>query len=164
MDSSNITASMGGRITKGATLQRVGNSPVCNFTVGTGRGDAAESVRCSLWGKRGEVLAEYLVQRMPVHVSGTLGRNVYEGVTSLTLNVAEIVILSNVDALQREREHYHAQRAAQQHQPPAQQEMDIRQPGKVQGGKRNLIAEGGGPNGDEVIEGPGYGRGGRDNG
>ncbi len=158
MNNSNITISFGGWVAKGAQLQDASGNQVCNFNVTTGRGDGAEVVQCSLWGRRGAVLAEWLKQHMPVHVSGRLGRSEYQGVVSLTCNVAEIQLLSNVEALEREKAHYKAQREAkrqQQREERPEPDAGTRRGGSARArsaGRRNRVAEGGGPDGHPLIE------------
>ncbi len=54
--------------------------------------------RCSLWGKRGESLAQYLTKGSKVAVSGELSIEVYEGktnltVTNLTVKVDQVTLL-----------------------------------------------------------------------
>jgi single-strand DNA-binding protein len=49
--------------------------------------------RCSLWGKRGESLAQYLTKGSKVAVSGELSIEVYEGKTNLTVKVDQVTLL-----------------------------------------------------------------------
>ena len=49
--------------------------------------------RCSLWGKRGESLAQYLAKGSKVAVSGELSIEVYEGKTNLTVKVDQVTLL-----------------------------------------------------------------------
>ncbi|WP_108858549.1 single-stranded DNA-binding protein [Ruegeria sp. Alg231-54] len=163
---SGATVSFGGFISKGATLNAAGSAQVANFRVQVGRGEGAETFDCALWGKRGEALAAYLKQRMPVSVTGQLGRSEYEGTVTLTCTVAEIALLSNVETLEREREHYFAKKAAQEAETPNSSTTPAskpKRPRKPRGKPRkptgrNVIAEGAHP--DDVIEGK---SGGQDN-
>lgn len=45
---------------------------------------------CSLWGKRGEALAQYLSKATPVTVIGEFGTREHEGKTYLTVNVSDV--------------------------------------------------------------------------
>ncbi len=142
-----LSVTIAGRVSKGAKLTKAGQSDVCNFRVSVGRGDDVQIVGCSLWGKRALSLAEHLVQGVPVTVSGGLSLETHDGSTYLTVrSVQDIAILDTVDNVRANRERYRARRQEKRRQA----EMPLRQPR----GRRNPIAEGGGPDGDQVIEGP----------
>lgn len=47
---------------------------------------------CSLWGKRGEALAQYLTKGSRVTVAGDLSTREHEGKTYLTVRVAEVTL------------------------------------------------------------------------
>ena len=47
---------------------------------------------CSLWGKRGEALAQYLTKGSRVTVAGDLSTREHEGRTYLTVRVAEVTL------------------------------------------------------------------------
>jgi single-strand DNA-binding protein len=47
---------------------------------------------CSLWGKRGDALAQYLTKGSSVTVSGDLGTREYEGKTYLTVRVSDVTL------------------------------------------------------------------------
>lgn len=47
---------------------------------------------CSLWGKRGEALAQYLTKGTRVTVAGDLSTREHEGKTYLTVRVAEVTL------------------------------------------------------------------------
>ena len=49
-------------------------------------------VDCSLWGKRGEALAQYLTKGSRVTVAGDLSTREHEGRTYLTVRVAEVTL------------------------------------------------------------------------
>lgn len=49
--------------------------------------------KCTLWGKRGETLAQYLTKGGRVAVSGELGLEVYEGKTYLTVRADQVTLL-----------------------------------------------------------------------
>lgn len=48
---------------------------------------------CSLWGKRGEALANYLTKGTRVCVSGTLSTREHEGKTYLTVSAHEVTLM-----------------------------------------------------------------------
>jgi single-strand DNA-binding protein len=48
---------------------------------------------CSLWGKRGEALAQYLTKGGKVALSGELGKREHEGKAYLTIRVAEVSLM-----------------------------------------------------------------------
>lgn len=50
--------------------------------------------KCTLWGKRGEALAQFLTKGMRVAVSGELGVETYEGKTYLTLRADNVTLQS----------------------------------------------------------------------
>jgi single-strand DNA-binding protein len=49
----------------------------------------------SMWGKRGETLAQYLTKGSRVAVSGDLGRREYEGKTYLTVRADQVTLLGS---------------------------------------------------------------------
>jgi len=60
------------------------------FDVGWGEKKQTVWLDCSLWGDRGEKVAEYLTKGSLVLVEGDIGTREHEGKTYLTLNVAEV--------------------------------------------------------------------------
>ena len=90
-----------GRVTKDAEQRFTANEKaVLGFTVATDVGFGEKKhplfIRCSLWGKRGEALAAYVLKGSPVTVSGELDLREWESNgksgTSLELNVTEIAL------------------------------------------------------------------------
>jgi single-strand DNA-binding protein len=83
-----------GRLTKDATTREAGSDKVTGFSVAVddrqGKEKSTLFFDCSMWGKRGETLAQYLVKGSQVTVSGDLGTREYEGKTYLTLRVADV--------------------------------------------------------------------------
>ncbi len=57
--------------------------------------------RCSLWGKRGESLAQYLTKGTRVAVAGDLSTREYDGKTYLEVRVAEITLLGGGEQRQQ---------------------------------------------------------------
>lgn len=96
--------SIAGRLGRDAELRYTqGGKPVLGFAVavdkrGPGGEKGTEWVDCSLWGDRGEKVAEYLTKGKVVAVSGEAGARAYMGkdgkpVATLTLRVIELTLL-----------------------------------------------------------------------
>lgn len=88
----NLTIS--GNIGKDAEVRRTNDgTPVASFSVAVK--DRQETVwfDVSLWGKRGETLAQYLTKGTTVSVSGDLGTREYNGKTYLTVRANEVTLL-----------------------------------------------------------------------
>jgi single-strand DNA-binding protein len=86
-----------GRIGRDAELRRTqGGDPVCSFTVAVdyrnGRDKATNWWRVSLWGKRGEALASYLLKGVSVTVSGEFSLGDYDGKPQLNIRANEIAL------------------------------------------------------------------------
>lgn len=91
----NIT--IAGRLGKAAELRRLQDgTPVLSFTVAVddGWGERKRTLwfDCSLFGKRGEPLEQYMPKGTPVTVSGDLSTREYEGKTYLTVRVNEVTL------------------------------------------------------------------------
>jgi len=86
-----------GNVGKDAELAQAGNSQVCKFSIAntTGFGDKKATIwiSCSLWGKRGQSLSQYLVKGTKVLVIGELSEIEYNNKTYLNLNVNQIEML-----------------------------------------------------------------------
>ena len=89
-----ITVTVAGRLGKDAELRQAGNSQVCSFSVAgdTGFGDRKQThwFNCSLWGRQGEALAQYLTKGSPVTVIGEYSEREYEGKQYKELRVNQI--------------------------------------------------------------------------
>jgi single-strand DNA-binding protein len=90
-----ITAA--GNVGKDAVLRNTqGGDSVVSFSVGCkvqkGREQSTEWLSCSLWGKRGEALAQYLTKGAPVTVTGSLSTREHEGKTYLECRVSEVAL------------------------------------------------------------------------
>lgn len=48
---------------------------------------------CSMWGKRGETLAQYLTKGSKVTLAGDLGKREHEGKTYLTIRVDQLTLM-----------------------------------------------------------------------
>jgi len=91
------TVSIAGRIGKGAETRRTQNGDaVTSFSVAVddGYGERKSTIwfDCSLWGKRGESLANHLTKGTAVSLSGDLGKREHEGKTYLTVRVNELTL------------------------------------------------------------------------
>jgi single-strand DNA-binding protein len=71
-----ITASVAGNVGKDAELKQAGGDQVLEFSVASAKKVKNEEittwVRCTIWGKRGVALAQYIKKGTPVTVSGDL--------------------------------------------------------------------------------------------
>ena len=91
----NIT--IAGRLGRDAELRSTqqGDS-VCGFTVAVdyraGRDKKTNWWRVSLWGKRGEALAQYLTKGSSVTVTGEFSLGEYEGKPQLNIRASEITL------------------------------------------------------------------------
>lgn len=86
-----------GRTGKAAELRRLQDgTPVLSFTVAVddGWGERKRTLwfDCSLFGKRGEPLEQYMPKGTAVAVSGDLSTREYEGKTYLTVRVNEVTL------------------------------------------------------------------------
>lgn len=91
----NIT--IAGKLGRDAELRRTqGGDAVCGFTVAVDvrKGQAKETNwwRVSLWGKRGEALAPYLLKGASVTVCGEFSLGDYEGKPQLNIRASEIAL------------------------------------------------------------------------
>ena len=63
---------------------------------------------CSLWGKRGEALANYLTKGTRVCVSGTLSTREHEGKTYLTVSANEVTLMGGGERREEQQGSGHA--------------------------------------------------------
>lgn len=70
--------------------------------VGWGDNKSTLWLDCSLWGDRGERLAEYISKGSQLGVSGELGTREHDGKTYVTLNVREVTLVGGRDGGQRQ--------------------------------------------------------------
>ena len=92
-----------GNIGRDAETRFIPNGePVVSFTVavksGYGKSETTTWVQCSLWGKRGEAVAPYLLKGTLVGISGEISLDEYEGKDG-TKNKTLKCRLNNVDLL-----------------------------------------------------------------
>lgn len=59
---------------------------------------------CSLWGKRGETLAQYLTKGSKVSVAGELSTREHEGKTYLTLKADQVTLLGGGESRSNDRQ------------------------------------------------------------
>lgn len=66
-----------------------------SLAVDTGWGQNKQTIwlDCTLWGDRGEKLAQYITKGAQLGVSGELGTREYEGKTYVTLNVRDVSLI-----------------------------------------------------------------------
>jgi len=90
-------------------LVRIGKDAVTRYTnagkavtgfsaaFDNGWGDRKQTIwlDCSLWGERGEKLAQYLVKGAQVVVEGDIGTREHDGKTYITLDVREVKLTGN---------------------------------------------------------------------
>lgn len=91
------TMTIAGKLGRDAeTRQTQGGDSVTSFTVAVdqrnGRDKTTNWFRCSLWGKRGDALAPYLLKGASVTVSGEFSVSEYEGKTQLNIRANDIAL------------------------------------------------------------------------
>jgi single-strand DNA-binding protein len=100
-----LIGSVTGNLGKPAELRQTSGGPVLSFSVASNTKVKGEKVttwvRCSLFGKRGEALAQYLTQGTKVAVFGELTQCEYNGKTYLEMRVSELDMMGGGDRGQR---------------------------------------------------------------
>ena len=91
------TITIAGNIGKNAeTRHTQGGDAVTGFSVAvedrSGKDKPAVWFDVSIWGKRGETLAQYLTKGSKVTVSGDLGRREHDGKTYLTVRANDVTL------------------------------------------------------------------------
>jgi len=85
-----------GRLTRDAVVRDAGSDKVTGFSVAVDDRSSKEKATlffdCSLWGKRGESLAQYLTKGSSVTVSGDFGKREHEGKTYFTVRVNDVTL------------------------------------------------------------------------
>lgn len=92
------TICIAGNIGKSAETRTTPNGDkVTSWTVAvedrTGKEKSTIWFDCTLWGKRGDALAQYLTKGGKVAVSGELGKREYEGKTYLTVRAEQVTLM-----------------------------------------------------------------------
>lgn len=92
-----LNAVIAGNIGKDAETRQAGQSSVTSFNVAVEQrgkdGKVTTWVRCSMWGKRGDTLCQYLTKGSKVCASGELTTREYEGKTYIELNVSDVTLM-----------------------------------------------------------------------
>ena len=92
-----FNAVIAGNIGRDAETRQVGSTAVTNFNVAVEQrakgGKTTTWVRCALWGKRGDTLAQYLTKGSKVCVSGTLTTREHEGKTYIEVEASDVTLL-----------------------------------------------------------------------
>jgi single-strand DNA-binding protein len=92
-----LSGFIAGNLGKDAELRTTQSGAVCSFSVAVEQRLKGEKktvwIRCSMWGKRGETLVQYLRKGTRVAVTGELSLHEYEGKTSLECRVSELTLL-----------------------------------------------------------------------
>jgi len=110
-------------------IGRVGRDAVTRYTqagkavtgwalaVDKGWGDNKQTVwlDCSLWGERGEKLAQHITKGSQLGVTGEIGTREHDGKTYVTLDVRDVTLVGG----KQEGSTQQAQRPARQQQAPA---------------------------------------------
>jgi len=86
-----------GKLGRDAELRQTqSGDSICSFSVAVdqrnGRDKSTNWFRCSLWGKRGESLAPYLLKGAAVTVGGDFSVSEYEGKTQLNIRVNDLAL------------------------------------------------------------------------
>jgi len=92
-----LNASIAGNLGKDAVTRVAGQTTVTGFNVAVEQrgkdGKTTQWVSCSMWGKRGDTLAQYLTKGSKVAVSGELTTREHDGKTYLELNVSDVTMM-----------------------------------------------------------------------
>lgn len=108
----NIT--IAGNIGKDATVRTTqGGDKVTGWSVAIEERNGQEKrtlwFDCTLWGKRGDTLAQYLTKGTKVAVSGELSTREHEGKTYLTIRADQVTLLGGGEKREERREEPKAQ-------------------------------------------------------
>lgn len=91
------TVCISGNIGKDAETRTSGDTTVTGWSVAVedrkGQEKGTLWFDCALWGKRGEVLAQYLTKGSKVSVSGDLGTREHNGKTYLTIRADQVTLM-----------------------------------------------------------------------
>jgi single-strand DNA-binding protein len=92
-----LNAVIAGNIGADAVVRNAGQTTVTGFNVAVEQrgkdGKKTQWIGCSMWGKRGETLAQYLTKGGKVCVSGELQTREHDGKTYLELNVQDVTLM-----------------------------------------------------------------------
>ena len=89
-----ITITASGRLGRDSEVKRIGDGTVCNFAVAaeSGRDKDTTWFDCELWGRRGEVLAQYLLKGAQVTVVGEYSTREHNGKSYAKIRVHDIAL------------------------------------------------------------------------
>jgi single-strand DNA-binding protein len=92
-----LNAVIAGNIGADAVVRNAGQTTVTGFNVAVEQrgkdGKKTQWIGCSMWGKRGETLAQYLTKGSKVCVSGELQTREHDGKTYLEMNVQDVTLM-----------------------------------------------------------------------
>ena len=116
------TIVIAGRLGRDAEVRPVNSGDkVCNFTVAVDVRNGSEKStnwwRVSLWGKRGEALAQYLTKGSSVTVSGEFSLTEYEGKPQLNIRANEITLQGSKSDSSGSQQRDEPRQQSQQRQP-----------------------------------------------
>lgn len=107
-----LNATIAGNIGKTAETRNAGQTTVTGFSVAVEQrgkdGKKTQWVNCSMWGKRGETLGQYLTKGSKVCATGELTTREYDGKTYLELNVQDVTLLGGNQDSTQGRDSYQA--------------------------------------------------------
>lgn len=90
------TITIAGRVGQDAVTRNTNSGNVTSFSVAVddGYGDNKSTMwfDCSIWGKRGDAVARFLIKGTPVTVSGDLRRREHEGKTYLQIDARDLTL------------------------------------------------------------------------
>lgn len=89
--------SITGNVGKDAETRQARDTSVTSWSVAVKSGYGAREqtiwVRCSMWGDRGERIADYIRKGDQIGVSGEMGTQEHDGKTYITLKVTDVTLL-----------------------------------------------------------------------
>lgn len=90
--------SITGNVGKDAETRQARDTSVTSWSVAvkSGYGDREQTiwVRCSMWGARGERIADYIRKGDQIGVTGEMGTQEHDGKTYITLKVTDVTLLA----------------------------------------------------------------------
>jgi single-strand DNA-binding protein len=124
-----------GRVGKDAELRTTNSGEkILSFSVGSdmgyGQNKSTVWLDCSIWGARGEKLAQYLTKGSSVTVIGEFGQRTYqnksgETVTATTVKVMEVALQGGGQQAQQPAQSYSKDTAARSNSKPAINNDDL---------------------------------------
>lgn len=89
--------SITGNVGKDAVVRQVNETSATSWSLAVKSGYGAREqtlwVDCTMWGDRGERIAEYIRKGDPLGVTGEVGTREHDGKTYLTLKVSDVTLL-----------------------------------------------------------------------